>query len=342
MKKLFFFLSVILFILFISPVNLNAQQIELKATNIRFESSNSLTFDVYIHNKGTTSVSFSNAALVWTYDPAFLNGGNLSFTLVSGYNDFPSSASPPSTLITTPNIIRTSSNMPGSNGDILPGEQKRLSRFRFQTSAPSFSGTYFNLNWKTSIVPFSRIFVWNNGTGLPEELSALSFSVEQLFFEENFSYTTGQLTTVSSGNWINFSGTGNFIQVVDSSLNYPGYLSSGIGNKINIVNSSSSSEDAYRSFTTQGDSTITYAAFLVNVSNLTGLLANTSTTGDHFVSYLPSTSTSTFNTRVSIRLGSTANTFNLGLRASSSNTSSVWYPVDLNLNTNYQIGRAHV
>jgi hypothetical protein len=49
---------------------------------------------------------------------------------------------------------------------------------------------------------------------------------------EEFSYPTGQLTTVSGGNWITNTGTGNFIPVTEGSLSYPSYPSSGIGNKI--------------------------------------------------------------------------------------------------------------
>ncbi|BDQ02184.1 T9SS type A sorting domain-containing protein [Ignavibacterium sp.] len=330
--------NLFVFILLLFSISIStafSQQLKLIVSNISFESSNSLTFDVYIQNTGATSVTYSNAAFVWNYDPAFLNGGNALFSLITDYSDFPSTALPPSALLTGSNIIRTSSNLPGANGTILPGEGKRISRFRFQTTASSFTGSYFNLTWKNSITPYTRVYSWNNITGLPEEVLSLDFSVEQLFFEENFSYSTGQLTTVSGGNWINFSGTANFIQVVDSSLSYTGYLSSGIGNKINIINTSSSAEDAYRQF--PADTTTILSAFLVNITNTTGLLANNSTTGDYFVTYLPSTSTTTLNGRVSIRAGSIPNTFNLGIRASSSNTVAVWYPNDLSIGTTYLV-----
>src|SRR5688572_26253470 len=124
-------------------------------------------------------------------------------------------------------------------------------------------------------------------------------------FVEEFSYSTGQLTTVSGGTWVNFSGTGNFIQVTGGSLTYSGYVSSGIGNKIDIVSVGSSAEDVYRQFTTQTSGT-TYAAFLVNVANTTGLSLNTSANGDHFAGFLASSSTTNFASRVSIRLGTVA------------------------------------
>jgi hypothetical protein len=154
---------------------------------------------------------------------------------------------------------------------------------------------------------------------------------------EEFNYTAGQLTTTSGGTWVNFSGTGNFIQVSNGSLSYSGYASSGVGNKIDIISVGTSAEDAYRQFATQGDGTTTYAAFLVNVANTTGLALNSSTTGDYFAGFLPSSSTTALVARVSIRLGSTAGTYNLGLRATSSNTTSSFISTDLNPGTTYLV-----
>ncbi|RPI65836.1 MAG: T9SS C-terminal target domain-containing protein [Ignavibacteriales bacterium] len=49
----------------------------------------------------------------------------------------------------------------------------------------------------------------------------------QLLFDENFSYETGLLNTVSGGKWFKFStiGTKN-IEVLEGNLSYPGYVSS--------------------------------------------------------------------------------------------------------------------
>ena len=100
---------------------------------------------------------------------------------------------------------------------------------------------------------------------------------------ENFNYATGQLTNasgganVSGGNWVTNTGTGFFIQVSSGSLNYTDYVQPTPGNKIDIVGTASSAEDTYRQFTTQTTGT-TYASFLVNVTNTTGLSLNTSTT----------------------------------------------------------------
>ncbi len=154
---------------------------------------------------------------------------------------------------------------------------------------------------------------------------------------ENFEYSTGQLTAVngganvSGGNWVSYSGTTLPLQVTSGSLTYTGYSSSGIGNKVDVINGSA--EDAYRQFTTQGVGTKTYAAFIMNVSTTTGLLANTITTGDYTVSFLPSTSTTALVGRISLRAGSVANTFNVGMRTSSSNTAAVWNTTDYPINT---------
>lgn len=158
---------------------------------------------------------------------------------------------------------------------------------------------------------------------------------------EDFTYALGQLTdinggaNVSGGNWVNFSGTGFPLTVASGSLTFAGYPSSGVGNKINTVNGSA--EDAYRQFTAQGVGTTTYAAFMVNVTNVTGMVANTSTTGDYFAGFLPSNSTTALNARVSVRVGSVATKYQFGLRATSANTASVFSTTDLDPGTTYLV-----
>ena len=51
----------------------------------------------------------------------------------------------------------------------------------------------------------------------------------------------------------------------------------------------------------------------------------------------PATSTTALNARVSVRLGTVANTFQIGLRASSSNAAAVWNSTDFNIGTTYLI-----
>jgi hypothetical protein len=164
------------------------------------------------------------------------------------------------------------------------------------------------------------------------------------FFTEGFDYTTGQLTdapngtggNVSANNWISFSGNANYIPVSSGSLAYPDYVTSA-GNKIDILSPAGSAEDVYRQFTDQVVGSTTYVLFLLNVHNTTGLADNSSTIGDYFAMLLPINSTTIHLARVSIRLGTAENTFQIGLRATSSNAGAVWSSSDLAVGTTYLI-----
>lgn len=152
-----------------------------------------------------------------------------------------------------------------------------------------------------------------------------------LILNEQFDYTAGQLTSVNSGanvsggKWVNFSGTSNVLNVVSGSLSYTGYVASA-GNSVRMINGSA--EDAYTAFSSAVTTGKVYVAFLVNVTSATGLAANSSTTGDYFAGLLPSTSTTALSSRISIRAGATANTYNLGVRATSTNAAAVFKATD--------------
>jgi DNA/RNA endonuclease YhcR with UshA esterase domain len=174
--------------------------------------------------------------------------------------------------------------------------------------------------------------------GVPLMLLQAYSAQAQVLLEENFDYTTGQLTTVSGGNWVNFSGTGNFIQVSSGSLSYTGYPSSGIGNKIQIVSATTSAEDAYRNFSQyQLAGATVYGSFLISLLDTINLAANSHATGEYFAGLMPVTGTSVYVNRVCIRKGAGPNTFNLGLRATSSNATVEWHTVDLNIGTTYVV-----
>ena len=88
---------------------------------------------------------------------------------------------------------------------------------------------------------------------------------------EDFDYTAA--TTLASNGWVPNSGVGtNSITLSSGSLTYTGYVSSGVGNKISLVNTG---EDAFRTFD-QVTSGSVYVAFMVNISVA-------STTGDYFL-----------------------------------------------------------
>lgn len=186
----------------------------------------------------------------------------------------------------------------------------------------------------------ARTRTWYRATLLLPLAIALAAGTAQatLLLEENFSYSTGQLLTVSGGNWINFSGAGsNPVLVSGGSLTYAGYASSGIGNKIGIIDTTATAEDDGRAFSQgQAIGSTVYLAFLLNVTDTAGLAANSSTTGDYFASLVPSSSVSYIG-RVSIRKGAGSNTYNLGLRASSTNTAAAWAAADLVPGTTYMV-----
>ncbi len=306
-------LLILFLILFsISVSNVYSQQLKLIVSNITFESSNSLTFDVYLQNNGSTNITFSNAAFVWNYDPSFLNGGSALFSLVTEYSEFPSSALPPSALLTGSNIIRTSSNLPGSNGTILPGEGKRISRFRFQTTAPSFNGSYFKITWKNSVTPFTRVYTWNSATNLPEELLSLSLNVQQPLLVENFEFS-GLLT---NNGWTAHSGIGTNPISTTAGLSYTNYPGSGVGNAALIANAGG--EDVNRGFDSVAtDGASIYYSFLVNVNE-----PSANKTGDYFIHIgdrASPTSFSNFSARIFARVVS--DQVNFGL----SNTSTATY-----------------
>ncbi|MBK9099340.1 MAG: T9SS type A sorting domain-containing protein [bacterium] len=285
-------------IFFAGSFNLFSQQSEVSVTNINFESTNSLTFDVFVKNTGLSSVIYSHGSFAWTYDPAFLNGGTPTFSLVPGFSDFAASAYPPSALITSPNILRTSSNIPGSNGVIQAGQSLRLYRFRLQTSAASFSSEFFSITWKNSITPYTRIFSWDSGTGLPSEIQNVGLSVLELMLDENFDYGTvanPDLLAVTT-NWVRHSGTQGPAYIT-TSLSYPSYFSSGIGGSVTFTNGGSgvNDGDVNRSLPTPvaTDNNV-YSSFLLN---LTSALP----TADYFFHVGPSPIGTTFRGRVFAR-----------------------------------------
>ncbi|NWF88270.1 MAG: T9SS type A sorting domain-containing protein [Ignavibacteriaceae bacterium] len=170
-------------------------------------------------------------------------------------------------------------------------------------------------------------------------VSTFSLSWAQLLVE-NFSYSVGQLTSVNSGanvsggNWVNLSGTTNPLQVIEGSLSYPDYTSSGIGNKVAMINGTA--EDAYTTFPIVTSGKV-YVSFLVEISSTSGMNANSDATGDYFASFVSSSGVTTFFSRVCVRKGSTSNTYNLGLQATPSNSTSVFKMTDYSLATTHLV-----
>jgi hypothetical protein len=158
---------------------------------------------------------------------------------------------------------------------------------------------------------------------------------------ENFSYSTGQLTAngggsnVSGGNWVLIGGTVQ-LTVNSGNLTYTGYPSSGVGNKLVTYDTSASAEDSYRTFAAQSSGTV-YTSFLLNVDDTTRMLDN-STAGDYMVAFLPSSSTTTYGARLTFRKAAAGNAFNMGVRTTSTgSTVVVWAGGTYNPGTTYLV-----
>ncbi|MEP6513897.1 MAG: T9SS type A sorting domain-containing protein [Parafilimonas sp.] len=158
----------------------------------------------------------------------------------------------------------------------------------------------------------------------------------QRLLTEDFNYAAGQLTdanggaNVSGGNWVSFSGTGNYLEVTEADYTYADYVTNPAADSrhLHIITSPSSAEDASTAFTLQNANTV-YCSFLLNVDSTGNLARDTSSTGEYFAAFLPSTSTSSYGARVLIRKGTAANTFNLGIAAISvTSTPAAWVAVD--------------
>lgn len=163
----------------------------------------------------------------------------------------------------------------------------------------------------------------------------------QTLLNENFNYSPGQLSAafsganVSNGTWINFSGTANPILCDSGSLSYANYVSSGIGNKAKLTAVSTSAEDIYTGFSAQSSGTI-FTSFILNVSDTNRILANTNANGDYFLALLPSTSTNSFFSRLSIKKSLSGSGYILGIRGNSSAT-TIFASTELSVGTSYLI-----
>ncbi|HEY6977609.1 MAG TPA: T9SS type A sorting domain-containing protein [Chitinophagaceae bacterium] len=162
-------------------------------------------------------------------------------------------------------------------------------------------------------------------------LSFLAASVvsAQRLFTEDFNYSAGQLTTMSSGVWKHFSGTTEPIQVVTGNLTYPGYITSpsATSGLVLLDSAKTNAEDVNTSFTTVDSGSI-YCTFLLNVLNANNLFADSSNKGEAFISFLPLSSNSSEAVGVVIkRTPGGGGSFKLGVfsRINVTPQSVVWY-----------------
>ena len=167
------------------------------------------------------------------------------------------------------------------------------------------------------------------------------FSAPILF--DSFNYPPGQLTdrgngaNVSGGNWVDTSGSGNYIQVINGGLNYPGYPQV-MGNKIKITSTTASAEDVWRNFVPESLKTVCIS-FLMQLIDTTLLTSNTATSNaEYFLGVLASTQTTNYGARVYARKG-TGNNFQIGIRATTNSSSTT--PISWS-NENLSVGNSHL
>ncbi len=147
-----------------------------------------------------------------------------------------------------------------------------------------------------------------------------TFSVSAQLLVENFNYTIG--SALKDNGWTAHSGSGSNSPAVSiSSITYPGYASSGVGNETSLT---TSGEDLHRTFTAQTSGTI-YAAVLVNVSS-----ANT--TGDYFFHVGATTISTNFRGRVFVKKDASDN---IQFGISQSTTTVNYSSTNYSMNTTY-------
>jgi hypothetical protein len=164
-------------------------------------------------------------------------------------------------------------------------------------------------------------------------LIATNFS-QTLLLEENFDYTTGTLTSVTT-NWTESPIGSVDIQVTSGSLSYTNYPSSGVGNKIVLDGGASGRSGVIRSFATQSTAGSTvYFSFLLNVISTINMDLNNST-GDYFFDFQNS-GLSALRGNIYVRQGTNSAKYNIGLVKSSS-ASLTWYSNELDMGSTYLV-----
>lgn len=144
----------------------------------------------------------------------------------------------------------------------------------------------------------------------------------QLVLEENFNYPAGD--SLGLHGWVSFSGGNtNYLNVVSPGLTYTNYPSSGIGNAARVLNFG---QDAYKEFSDTIASNSAFLAFMVKIDS--------AKTGDYFLAFLPSNSTTFYTGRVYAK--DSAGGIAFGVSKSSSSSGPVVYtPAVYQYNTTY-------
>jgi len=143
---------------------------------------------------------------------------------------------------------------------------------------------------------------------------------------DSFDYAVGNV--VGQSDWVNSSGTGNFVQVSAGSLSYTG-LPASVGGKISLAQGAGSREDIGMNLganATLSDGETFYMSFILNVTAVAG-------TADYIAHLSTVAAPTNFRSRMFIDPGSVAGTFNLGMSFGNTGATTVTDPTDYPINT---------
>jgi hypothetical protein len=157
----------------------------------------------------------------------------------------------------------------------------------------------------------------------------------QVFIDDfNYGSTSGSLTTVSGTNWVAHSGAAtNPVGYSNTGLTVVGYTSSTFaGGSATFLNGSGTREDVNIAISPAITAGAAYATFVLRVT------ASGGTTGDynfHFLDGAGASPGTNFRSRLYIKDGSTAGTFNVGIAKASSAGNATFAATDYLLNQDY-------
>ncbi len=158
----------------------------------------------------------------------------------------------------------------------------------------------------------------------------IKLSPAQILFEENFDYPAG--TGLTLYGWTAHSGAGNNpIQVVSPGLNYTDYPGSGMGNAVELIYTTSSSEDVNKNFPDQTSGNV-YSAIMVKINDA-------ASPGTYFFHLGPATLGTTFRGRVFVEKDASNN---IAFAVSKSSNTPVYTSFIYSLNTTYLIVMKYV
>jgi hypothetical protein len=147
-------------------------------------------------------------------------------------------------------------------------------------------------------------------------ISSMSFG--QVILTDDFSYADGSLITVSSGDWVNFSGTSGTLLVAS-------------GQAV-VKEDNSATEDAKRDFSSISGSI--YYGIDFTVDDLGSPYPNTGTDFEYFVMFSDG-GTSNFRGRIDVVPPSGAGDFSVGISTQSGSSDATW-PTDLTYGVIYR------